>query len=115
MNKKLLVPLLGALILGSSTLALADRGSSPIPQASDFRQMHDNGRHGDRGWRNDDGPRHRYDHGPRYRHERWSPPHGHHHWHPAPRWGHYDRPHYYGHQHGHGRDGVSIIFRGHIN
>jgi hypothetical protein len=116
MNKNFWLPALGAVILGTSSLAFADRGTTVSTQASSFRYVHDDGW---RDWRDDGWRREhewRRDYGPpwRYRYERdydrWYPRHWHRHWHPAPRWGYYDHPHS-----DYGRDGVSIILKGHFD
>jgi hypothetical protein len=97
MNTKLLAPVVGALLLAGSTLALA-------------HDRHGHGRPEFRGWHRDSWsrPDHHWNHYQQYRH--YGPqPHGY--FVPAPR----HPSAYHGGPRGYGRDGVSIIFRGRIN
>jgi hypothetical protein len=105
MNTKFLAPLVGALILGTSTLALADRGPD---RYSGFSH--------ERAWQGRGSDDHRFerDRRPDFHHDRWYAPRGY--WVPAP------PPVYYGqryyaprYERDHDRDGVSIILRGRIN
>ncbi len=104
MNTKLLVPTLGALLLCSSTLAMAGDWRSHgqgLPQHSGW---YDGGRSpAERHW-------HEYQQYRGWQHNRWCPAHPYRSWTPAPAW-HHDRLAYPGYD----RDGVTIIFRGQLN
>jgi hypothetical protein len=106
MNTKLLAPALGALLLGGSTLALADNWDSHHRGGPQFHAPHhDVSPRGGRHWDS-------------YRDHRWSPPAPRVYWQPAPVW--YPRVPVYGGRgySGNGpynRDGVTIILRGRIN
>ncbi len=104
MNTKLLVPTLGALLLCSSTLALAGDWRSHDHGAAQFRGWHGGS------WSQADRHWHQYQHYRGWQHNRWGPAHPHRSWTPAPAW-HHDRFAYRGYD----RDGVTIIFRGPLN
>ena len=100
MNTKFLVPALAALLLCSSTLALAGEGRGRGYGAPQYRGWHDS--HADRHW-------HEFLQHRAWRQKNWYPaPHGY--WTPAPGWQH-DR---FAHR-SYARDGVTIIFRGRVN
>jgi hypothetical protein len=121
MNTKLLIPAMGVLLLSSSVAALADehRGGHPngppaFHASSDRDGFHHDGFRGD-GFRGDgfrDARPYWREHGhPIYvPAQRWCPPAPRAHWEPRP---------YYPSQWGQGptydRDGVTIIFSGHLN
>ena len=97
MNTKILLPTLGALLLCSSTLALAgdwqDRGRS----APQYQSWHDGG------WSRAERHWHEYRHYRGWEHDRSYPAYPRGYWTPAPAYRGYDR------------DGVTIILRGHVN
>lgn len=103
MNTKFLAPVVGALLLGGSTLALADN-------------RHDHGRPQVRGWHQDNRsrPERHWHEFQRYRY--YNPdPHGY--WRPGP--GPHRHPYAYRSDgwgpRAYDRDGVTIIFRGRLN
>ncbi len=103
MNTKLLVPALTALLLCSSTLALAGDGRGRDYGAPQYQGWHDS--RADRHW-------HEFLQHRAWRQNHWYPSHPHPYpqWTPAPGWGH-DRFAYRNYD----RDGVTIIFSGRVN
>ena len=102
MNTKLLVPTLGALLLCSSTLALAGDWHSHDHGAPQYRSYG--------GWSPAERHWHEYQQYRGWRRNHWCPADPHRSWTPAPAW-HHDRFAYRGYD----RDGVTIIFRGPLN
>ena len=101
MNTKLLVPTLGALLLCSSTLALAGEGRGRDYGAPQYQGWQDS--RADRHW-------HEFLQHRAWRQHHWYPAHPYGQWTPAPGWRH-DR---FAHR-GYDQDGVTILFRGRVN
>jgi hypothetical protein len=114
MKSKLITAVLGLFLLAGSAVVSADSGRGR-DHHSQYRSWHNDSW----GARRYDAPRYREHYRPRshgYRHHDFRPRHWHyaphrHHWRPAPRFHH----RHSAHPHGRGRDGVTIIFRGHID
>jgi hypothetical protein len=101
MNAKYLAPTLGALLLCSSTLALAGDFRGRDDGLTQYQGWHDS--RADRHW-------HEFLQHRAWRQNYWYPAHPHGNWTPAPAWRH-DRFAYRNYE----RDGVTIIFRGRVN
>jgi hypothetical protein len=114
MNAKFLTLALGGLLLSSSAVSFADEHwGEHRDGAAAYRWSHD----GD-GFRDSRPYWHEHGH-PRFNAgPRWCPPQPHGRWAPVPEWRPYHHSEYQGHSGGGGaydRDGVTIIFRGHLN
>jgi hypothetical protein len=104
MNTKLLVPTLGALLLCSSTLALAGDWHARDQGAPQYRGWHDGG------WSRAENHWNEYRHYRGWPRDRWYPAYPHRSWTPAPAWRHDGFA-----PRGYDRDGVTIIFHGPLN
>jgi len=104
MNTKLMIPAVGALLLCTSTLALAGNWRTQDHGVPQYRGWHGGG------WSPAERHWHEYQHYRGWQHNRWCPAYPHGTWTPAPAWQH-GRFAYRGYD----RDGVTIIFRGPLN
>jgi len=115
MNTKLLIPAVGVLLLSSSVVALADEhrgGHRNGPPA--FQASNDRGGFRHEGFRDARPYWHGHGHPVYAPVQRWCPPPARAYWAPVPQ----PRPYYpshWGQGPAYSRDGVTIIFRGHLN
>jgi hypothetical protein len=109
MNTKIIAPVVGVLLLGSSAVVLADERWHDRGWAREYRGWHDQGWHGRPEWFE------RHDHRGYYDGRRWCPPRGPGYWGPRTAW-HPDYRYGYPARHWGGpaydRDGVTVILRG---
>ena len=114
MNTKFLTVAMGVMLLSSSAASFADEhwgGHRDGPPAHYSSHNRDGYRDSRPYWNEHGHPG--YAPGPR-----WCPPQPHGHWAPAPEWRPYRHPDYsgyWGRGGGYDRDGVTIIYRGHLH